>query len=507
MASDIYVISDLHMGDGGPRDQFSLGGRALALERFVQHVGRAGGELFILGDLFEFWQMNLSRLLRCNRRVIDRFAEVGAIFVPGNHDVDLAHFVGTDDLTHPFFRRMSEPFSRSLGGRTFRFFHGHEVDPFNRGDDPGWGRMLTIFAGIFEQENGSPLLKGGESVEGVLLQFGDSMLDLWSALSALIRNRLIRRGANPDMRHSLTPAQNPDRVGEHVQQVRQYIEASAYDVAVLGHTHKPGHIGEWYFNSGTWVEKENPFLRIRPSGEVGYFLWTGEEPIERPMPVAWAPPAEARLKLPKPVAAARQTLSKLFPHLRLERPPPAKRWLIAQGALSIGAGAAAFILWGRGLEALIALFAGYTLLSAVLEILAAQQERSLLMRLFDYVQAGVSLLFALVAFLRPSFSMALFFFLVGAWALGVGCLKVAAATLMAPTHARPWEIVGGLATAVVGFVLMAFSGRNLVQLALMLWAWTVFSGATQIIAGIWGHGAIRKRIPLPRWRLSQARAS
>lgn len=497
------MISDLHIGDGGPRDQFSLGGRALELERFVDHVGRAGGELFILGDLFEFWQMNLSRLIHGNRQILDHFADQGALYVPGNHDVDLVHFIGTDVLAHPFFRRMCLPFSRTLGGKTFRFFHGHEVDPFNRGDDPGWGRMLSILAGIFEHENGSPLLKSGESVEAVLSQFGDAMLDLWSGLTVAIRHKLSKRGDTPPANRSLTPAQNPDRLGEHVQQVRQYLDQEAFDVAVLGHTHKAGHIDGWYFNSGTWTERQNPFLRITPSGEVGYFLWANGQAMQQPMPVAWEPPREPR-KLPGPIAAARSTITRLLPNVRLERPPPAKRWLVAQGSLAIAAGVCAIALWGHGLDKLVGLFGAYTLASAVLDILSARRERSFLIRLFDMASAGVSVLFGAVALLRPSFSLGLLLFLIGAWALGVGCVRMAAATLLGPLLERRWLFAGGLTSAAVGVILMIFSGREVVPLAWALWAWVLFSGATQVVAGLWGRGSARGGFSLAGRRLARA---
>src|SRR5262249_3782890 len=59
---DIFVISDLHLGDGGARDNFEAGGKTRALRSFLDHVGSEGGELFVLGDLLELWQMNLSVL-------------------------------------------------------------------------------------------------------------------------------------------------------------------------------------------------------------------------------------------------------------------------------------------------------------------------------------------------------------------------------------------------------------------------------------------------------------
>jgi UDP-2,3-diacylglucosamine pyrophosphatase LpxH len=51
-ARDIFVISDLHLGDGGARDNFEMGKKTPQLRAFLDHVGSEGGELFVLGDLF-----------------------------------------------------------------------------------------------------------------------------------------------------------------------------------------------------------------------------------------------------------------------------------------------------------------------------------------------------------------------------------------------------------------------------------------------------------------------
>ena len=56
----VVVISDLHLGDRGPRDSFAVGDREKQLTLFLDFVDQQQGELVVLGDLFEFWQMNVS---------------------------------------------------------------------------------------------------------------------------------------------------------------------------------------------------------------------------------------------------------------------------------------------------------------------------------------------------------------------------------------------------------------------------------------------------------------
>jgi UDP-2,3-diacylglucosamine pyrophosphatase LpxH len=328
---DIFVISDLHLGDGGVRDNFEAGGRTGPLHQFVDHVGAEGGELFILGDLFELWQMNTSRILVHRRPLLDHFVQLPLVYVPGNHDVDLVHFIGTGFLQHPLFTNMRRPFERQLGGRRFRFFHGHELDRFNASEDPGFGQMLTIFAGLFEDQNKSPLLASGEAVEAVLEQFGESMLALWTSATAALSARV---GISDDVepRAALTPAQNPDRLAEHLQGLRLARLRDGWDAAVLGHTHKLGCVGDWYHNSGTWVGSTPSFLRIDPEGHVRYFEWNQGRAVEH----------QARSVLPdgepekNVVKKAMASLRLLFP-----RPTPPERsrlLMMAEGALALGLG-------------------------------------------------------------------------------------------------------------------------------------------------------------------------
>ena len=268
----IFVISDLHIGDGGPRDNFALGGRRKQLFGFLDHVAAKNGELIIAGDLFEFWQSSFSKVIVSNLPLLDRLAELHPAYILGNHDADLNAFVDENLLAHPFFRTMCGPFTRSIAGRQFRFMHGHEVDPFNWGDTPGWGRMLAIFAGIFEDRIGSPMLPTGESVEEALSAFGENLLRLWNWLANKLK-KSVTGGRSPSPKHELTPAQNPDRATDMLAKYAADRDAKGYDVAVVGHTHQPGRIGEWYFNTGSWSTTGNNFVRIEPDGEVRVFDW------------------------------------------------------------------------------------------------------------------------------------------------------------------------------------------------------------------------------------------
>ena len=102
---DIFVISDLHMGDGGPRDNFAAGDKEQQLDLFIDFVKKENGELIIVGDLFEFWQASLGKVLVMRRPLIDRLSNMGATFVIGNHDSDLEALIGSDILGPRFFKK------------------------------------------------------------------------------------------------------------------------------------------------------------------------------------------------------------------------------------------------------------------------------------------------------------------------------------------------------------------------------------------------------------------
>jgi UDP-2,3-diacylglucosamine pyrophosphatase LpxH len=271
-ARTIYIVSDLHMGDGGPRDNFAFDNKAQQFSLFLDMVEERGGELFVLGDLFEFWQANIGRAIKERMSFLDRLARMQTQYVIGNHDADFEGLAGTGLLNHPFFERMSGPFGRTIGDKVFQFMHGHEVDPFNRDGTPGWGRILSIFAGIIEDRKGSPLLSAGGLTEKSLLRLGRGFMWLWNMSVNRIEKSQTRQNP-PGFDQSLTPAQAPERVKGILALYQKDRLQKGYDVLVAGHTHKAGSKGGWYYNSGCWVGLRNHFLRIEPDASVFVCEW------------------------------------------------------------------------------------------------------------------------------------------------------------------------------------------------------------------------------------------
>ncbi len=268
MQSDIFVISDLHMGDGGRRDNFA--GKEPLLKDFLAHVLRQEAKLIVLGDLLEFWQESLGSVIVKRLEVLDWLAQVKATYVIGNHDIDLQALIGRRLLAHPFFERMSLAFTREIAGKKFKFLHGHEVDVLNAAESPGVGRAVTILAGVAEDINGSPTWYG-RSVENTLESLVTWPLSAWRLFARLTN---FHKLPMPSMSQAMTPAQRPGRADDIITALQRERATEGFDVAVVGHTHQPGRVGNWYYNSGSWVDQNSDFIKIDAAGNTQLFKWT-----------------------------------------------------------------------------------------------------------------------------------------------------------------------------------------------------------------------------------------
>lgn len=248
----VYIASDLHLGDGGVRDNFKRPVDKLPIfNAFLDHVVAEKGKLILAGDLFDFWQVNLSKALVMNRPLLDRLAAMQAVYIVGNHDSDLRYFINTDFLKHPFFRRMCTHTAGMVGGRKIMVLHGHEADPYCKSDMPDMGRITAIASGLMEDKADGPVDEDG-NVE-------DRFIGRLEWLAGWY-NRIFKGGK--------------DRFGELHANMRKLKDERKTDVLITGHTHMPGRIGDWYYNSGSWAREVDSFVRIDEDA-IGVYNWPG----------------------------------------------------------------------------------------------------------------------------------------------------------------------------------------------------------------------------------------
>jgi hypothetical protein len=293
----------------------------------------------------------------------------------------------------------------------------------------------------------------------MLERFGESMLAIWRVGLTSMRCRMRIQAVHPT--NALTPAQNPDRLVDHVSMIRHaLIETSGYDVVVCGHTHKSGCIGDWYFNSGSWVGKNNQFLRVAPDGHVRYFEWRQGRAIEKAMPVVLseAEPEKkrgfARVKT-NSVNVAMKAAKTVIPGL--ERPTRARTALFAEGLLALLVGAR--VLWvtrdlgvRAGMRVLVLAFSAYAIADGILSFIFAKREAPV-RRVLSWVRGGASVLFGLIMLARGQGIDAIAI-LVGGYALIAGTLRVAAALLLEEILESSTVLWIGIGAMLAGLALL-----------------------------------------------------
>lgn len=266
-----FLVSDLHSGDGGPRDNFAAmsgGNRLNEFNSFLDYVENVNGRLRIVGDLLELWQGNISAVIKHNLKLLNRLADMGAVYQLGNHDVDLKYFTYANGcrIAHPLFDNLlSTPQVIVRNGRRVVFVHGHIEDEFCCGENPDMGRVSAIYTGLKEDKNGGPLLHKYHyrTVEQDTLGRLFWPINIW--------NKLRRK---PD--HGLTMRQN----------IRQTLTDNQAQALFYGHTHEPGQFqikGTFaklpIYNLGTWAEEKNTFGRVDANGTCGLFDWVNNLPV------------------------------------------------------------------------------------------------------------------------------------------------------------------------------------------------------------------------------------
>lgn len=249
-----YISSDHHAGDKGPRDNFCVNGRIERFNKYLDWTVSQGAKNIILGDLFDFWQMNYSSTVVAYKDLLDRLYELKVEYVIGNHDNILCEFIGKDEFPppHPFLKPC-RPFiinKNLVGGKCITLLHGHEADKYCNDVNPNLGNINTIIAGMLEDKNKGAFNKYG-AVEDEFIGNMENMLGLWQKMTF-----------------------HPDRRNQMINNIEDYRKAQFADVVIYGHTHEAGNIGDYHYNTGTWARDKDTFAEIMSDGKVNLYEWT-----------------------------------------------------------------------------------------------------------------------------------------------------------------------------------------------------------------------------------------
>lgn len=229
LKGNIYFASDLHLGI--PNREASLE-REKAFVRWLDMVSADAAEIYLLGDIFDFWFEYKKVVPRGYTRLFGKLAELTDGGLPiyiftGNHDLWLKDYF-SEELGIPVYK---EAQIRTFQNKKFFLAHGDGLGPGDR----GYKMMKKVFT-------------------NPLCQFAFRQLHPdFAAKTALFFSRKSR------------DAQAHDEVkflGIEDEWLCQYalrkLEKEHFDYFVFGHRHTPVNIDlnkqSKYCNLGDWIK-------------------------------------------------------------------------------------------------------------------------------------------------------------------------------------------------------------------------------------------------------------
>ena len=267
----LFVISDLHIGNGSARDNLLKNDKHIAFQRFLDEVDRQEGALIVLGDLLELWRYRCEDIVQYWGRLLERLGAMKVVYVPGNHDNLWHRKYQTVRQTLPLFNTLSHPFTKEIGGRTFKFMHGHEIDPMITNSIQTFAPVLRVLSGAFEYRQDMCLVTS-DALTDVLLETGEQLLRVWKKLTRQVNNSAVEHFGLSD--ETLTQLRRPIRTRNMLARFFKQHQEGLYDVTITGHTHKAGHYGKWYYNCGCWTRQHGNCIIIEPDGHIEVCNWT-----------------------------------------------------------------------------------------------------------------------------------------------------------------------------------------------------------------------------------------
>ena len=279
----IYLISDLHLGDGTRSDAFL--GKDRELIQFLERVREEKAHLVIVGDAIDFHQAwAISRVLRAHARLFGELSRLAArseedqrddvaeedweplrvIYIWGNHDYDISLF---KDLF------CMEVCSTLHIGDVALVRHGYEYDPFigpNLDQTHVATRIHHLVERLLDTWIRLPL-------ENFYTPSNRLVFWLFHKLAVVIglKDRLLKRvglerfiGGAQDIVQYWAMNQIGDP-GCLFEGIRAELASGTHRYLVTGHSHLPGIIevmtDRYYVNTGSWT-----------FSSAQYALWDGE---------------------------------------------------------------------------------------------------------------------------------------------------------------------------------------------------------------------------------------
>lgn len=225
---NIYFLSDFHLGV--PTQQDSLVREKLVVQ-FLNEVKDKAAEIFIVGDMFDFWYEYKYVVPRGYTRLLGKLAELSDLgiklhFFVGNHDMWMTNYFQQELNMDVYF----EPQSFEWNGKNFFVGHGDGLGP----GDKGYKRLKKIFRNPFCQWAFGMLPP----------QIGIGLANYFSQKSRAKTSHVEEKFLGEEKEWLILYS-------------RKVLEEKIYDFFVFGHRHLPidHRLNESsrYINLGEWV--------------------------------------------------------------------------------------------------------------------------------------------------------------------------------------------------------------------------------------------------------------
>lgn len=224
----IYFLSDAHLGV--PDHKQSLE-RERILVRFLDEASRDAKEIFLLGDIFDFWFEYKTVVPKGYVRLLGKIAEITDSGIP------IHYFVGNHDMWifNYFEQQMGvimhrKPLEKKIGDKLFFIAHGDGLGP---GD------------------TGYKLLKGvlSNPVSIKLFSWLHPGFATWLASLSSKKSRMANR-----KKDEIFLGEQKER---HILFCKEMVKSKPYNFFILGHRHLPMDItigpNARYINTGDWI--------------------------------------------------------------------------------------------------------------------------------------------------------------------------------------------------------------------------------------------------------------
>lgn len=246
----IYFLSDFHLG--APNHEASLE-RERRIVKFLEEIQDTAEEIFLVGDMFDFWYEYRQVVPKGYVRLLGKLAEmtdagIRIHFFVGNHDMWMRNYL-QQELNIPVY---FEPKLFERQGKKIWIGHGDGLGP----GDHGYKRLKKVFR--------NPVCQWLFGILPPVVGMG-------------IANYMSRRS------RAQTGASEEVFLGEDKEWLliycRDMIKTHDYDYYVFGHRHLPIDFalenGSRYINLGDWIRYST--YAVMDRGAMALKSYTGQD--------------------------------------------------------------------------------------------------------------------------------------------------------------------------------------------------------------------------------------